>query len=118
MISNKVIQSLYKTYNKRPESPDFLDMSVLFDYASKFHNVTIDMDGVVDTLIINSIEETSPFHNLPLKLIHAIVPFEKWVAIVLRSSIIFLDRDSSRVNIHIRNEKPSLSNRLRNIFGK
>lgn len=116
MITKQVIQALYKKYRKLPESPDYLDIPLLFDAASEHHNVTIDMDGPVDCLVINSVEPDSPFHRIPLERIHAIVPFEEWVAIVLHSSIIFLDRKSSRVSVHVNMPKMTIGERLRNIF--
>ena len=118
MITRQVISDLYKKYRKLPEGPDFLDMPLLFDYASTHHNVTIDMDGPVDTLVIRSIAPESPFHRIPLERIHAIVPFEEWVAIVLHSSIIFLNRKSSKVSVHIRTPEPTVMDRVRDFFKK
>lgn len=118
MITRKVIQTLYKKYSKLPPAPDYLDIPLLFDYAAEHHNVTIDMDGPVDTLVINSIDPSSPFHRIALERIHAIVPFEEWVAIVLHSSIIFLNRNSSRVSVHVRTEPPTLWERVKSLFGK
>lgn len=118
MITRKVIETLYKSYRKLPPSPDYLDMPLLFDYASEHHNVTIDMDGPVDTLVINSIDPASPFHRIPIERIHAIVPFEEWVAIVLHSSIIFLNRHSSRVSVHVKTIKPTLWERIKGVFSK
>lgn len=116
MITRKVIQTLYKKYRKLPESPDCLDMPLLFEYASSHHNIMIDMDGPVDSLIIRSIDPDSPFHRIPLERIHAIVPFEEWVAIVLHSSIIFLNKKSSRVSVHVRTEPPTLIERIKSWF--
>ena len=118
MITRKVIQTLYKKYRKLPASPDCLDIPLLFDSASAHHNVMIDMDGPVDTLVIRSIDPDSPFHSIPLDRIHAIVPFEEWIAIVLHSSIIFLNRKSSKVSVHVRTEAPSLWERIKAIFDK
>lgn len=118
MITRKVIQTLYNKYRKLPASPDCLDMALLFDGASEHHNIAIDMDGAVDTLQIRSIDPSSPFHSIPLNHIHAIVPFEEWIAIVLHSSIIFLNRKSSKVSVHIRTEPPTLMERLRSLFRK
>lgn len=117
MITKKVIEAIYKKYRKTPESPDFLDMPLLFDYASEHHNISIDMDGPVDSLVIGSIDRDSPFHRIPLEKIHAIIPFEEWIAIVLHSSIIFLNRKSNKVSIHIRTHKPTLMDRIREVFG-
>lgn len=118
MITKKVIQSLYKKYSKVPASPDCLDIALLFEYASIHHNVSIDMDGTVDALVINSIDPSSPFHRIALDRIHAIVPFEEWIAIVLHSSIIFLSRNSNKVSVHIRTLQPSLYDRISNMFSK
>ncbi len=78
MITKQVINTLYKKYRKLPESPDCLDMPLLFDY---------------------------------------IVPFENWVAIMLHSSIIFLDRRSPKVSVHIRQHRPSFIERVRGLLG-
>ncbi len=115
MITRKVIQTLYKKYKSLPESPDCLDMPLLFECAVH-HKINIDMDGPFDSLILGSIDPVSPFHRIPLEKIHAIVPFEEWVAIVLHSSIIFLNRKSSRVSIHVRTEAPSLWERITHFF--
>lgn len=118
MITKRVIQTLYKKYKKLPESPDCLDMPLLFEYASRHHNVTIDMDGPVDSLIIRSVDPRSPFHRIPLEKIHAIVPFEEWVAIVMHSSIVFLNRKSPKVSVHIRPYRPSLWERVKGVFSR
>ena len=110
MITREVIDTLYKKYSKAPSS---LDMPLLFDYAAEHHNITIDMDGPVDFMIINSIDPASPFHKIPLARIHAIVPFEEWIAIVLHSSIIFLSRKSPKSSIHIKPAKLSIIDRAR-----
>ena len=103
MITRQVIQTLYKKYSRRPASPDCLDMPLLFDSAGH-HNIVIDMDGPVDMLVINSIDPASPFHNIPLNRIHAIVPFEDWVAI--------------KASIDIRMDEPSLMEKIKGIFNK
>jgi len=116
MITGKVIQALYKKYRKLPESTDCLDIPLLFDAAGNYHKVTIDMDGPVDSIVIGSIDPESLFHRIPLNRVHAIVPFEEWVAIVLHSSIIFLSKRSSKVNVNVRMEKPSLFDRICDYF--
>lgn len=118
MITRKVIQTLYKKYRTRPESPDFLDIPLLFDAASQNHHISIDMDGPVDSLVIGSVSPDSPFHRIPLEKIHAIVPFEEWVAIVLHSSIIFLNKKTSEVSVNVRLEQDSLFDRLSGFFSR
>jgi len=117
MITRQVIQTIYKKYSGRPASPDCLDMPLLFDCAGH-HNIKIDMDGPADMLTINSIDPKSPFHSIPLDRVHAIIPFEKWVAVVLQASIIFLNRSSTEVNIDIRIDKPTIAEKIKNLFSK
>jgi hypothetical protein len=116
MITKHVIQSLYKKYRKAPESPDCLDMQLLYDSAQENHKISVDIDNY--TLTIGSLEPSSPFRTIPLNNIHAIVPFEEWIAIVLHSSIIFLNRKSSKVSVHIRPHSTSLWHRILEFFGK
>lgn len=110
MINNQVIQELYHKFPKRPASPNELDIDLMFMHLMDNHDFYIDDDG---NLIINSIAPSSPFHTIPLTHIHKIVDFENKVALVLHSSIIFLDKNDSKVHIHIRTQKQSLWDKIR-----
>ena len=110
MINKEVIQELYDKFPKRPASPDELDIDLLFMYLMDNHDFYIDDDG---NLVINSIAPNSPFPSIPLSHIHKIVDFENSIARVLHSAIVFLNKNDSKVNIHIRTSKPSLWNRIR-----
>lgn len=112
MITGQVIDTLYKQYKKRPESPDELDISILFgsDLAD-IHALTISSE---DKLIIGSIDPASPFHSIPMRNIHAIVEFERWVAVILLSSIIFLNRTEPKVFLNIKPVKRNFLGILRN----
>lgn len=109
MVTNKVIESIYKKYKKRPASPDELDIALLFDPSMDAHNIFIDGDR----LIINSIDPKSPFHSILLSRIHQILNFENVVAIVLHSSIIFLNKTDNKVHIHVKMPELSWLDRLR-----
>lgn len=112
MITRKVIEELYRTYNKRPESPYDLNLSLLFDHVVDVHGITLDEEK----LVINSIPEGSIFHAINLSHIHEIVEFENSLAIVLHSSIIFLNKHDNKSYIHIRVDKPGLWDRLKMKF--
>lgn len=114
MITRQNIDTIYSKYSKRPSSSDQLDFPLLFDTAAEFHGIYIDPD--TNELIISSIQPDSPFHAIPVDKIHAIIPFEEWVAIDLHSSIIFLNRKSSKVAVDIKPLEQSLGGRLRNLF--
>ena len=116
MITKQVIETLYKKYRKLPKSPDCLDFALLFDDIATHHDISVDMD--TDSLVIRSLGENSPFSRIPLSRIHAIVPFEEWIAIVLHSSIIFLNRTSPKVSVHIQPPRLSFIDRLKMPFTK
>lgn len=116
MITKQVIDTLYKKYDKRPKSPDCLDFGLLFDVITEHHDISVDME--TDQLVIGSIDAMSPFHKVPLSKIHAIVPFEEWVAIVLHSSIIFLSKKSPKVSVHIKPPKLTLWERIQTLFSR
>lgn len=109
MITQQVIDTLYKKYKKRPATTDALDLSLLLDDLADMHDINIDDKNMVN---IGSIEEMSPWHTMPLGHIHAIVPFEKWVALVLGNSIVFLHRESPKANVHLKPIKDSWLSKL------
>lgn len=109
MVTKKVIDTIYKTYRRRPDSPEELDIALLFEHLPLEHAIGIDGDS----LTIGSIPESSPFHSLPLGHIHGIIDFDDCVAVALHSSIVFLDKESDRTSIHIRQQRPSLIDRIR-----
>ncbi|MBO4994591.1 MAG: hypothetical protein J6C78_01330 [Muribaculaceae bacterium] len=110
MVTKKVIESIYKKYSKRPDSPDELDIPLLFEYLIEPHKMRIDDDF---NLIIGSIDPNSPFHIIDLNKVHGIVEFDNSVAIVLHSSIIFLNKHDKQSHIHIKLDQPSFLERLR-----
>ena len=114
MITKEVISAIYKKYPKRAKSIDCLDFAFLFDAAGLMHDINIDME--TNKLIIGSIDPKSIFHSIPLNHIHAFVPFDEWVAIVLHSSIIFLNRKSPKSSIHLKPIEAGLTDRLREMF--
>lgn len=109
MVTRKLIDAIYRKYNRPPSSPDELNLGLLFDYAMENHGIVIDEND----LFIGSVEPTSPFAQLPLDHIHEILEFENQIAIVLRNSILFLNKHDSDVNVHIRMENPSLWSRFK-----
>ncbi len=110
MITKKVIDALYKKYRKRPAGIELLDVGLLFEYASEHHNIVIDEEG---NLVINSIDPASPFHKLALSHIHGITQFDDVVVIILHSSIVFLNKKDSGINVHIKFDEPSIWEKIR-----
>ncbi|MCM1033166.1 MAG: hypothetical protein NC405_05355 [Odoribacter sp.] len=116
MITKEVIKTLYKKYPRRAKSFDDLDIALLFETVGEIHNINIDID--TNMLTVGSIDAKSIFHSIPLTHVHAFVPFEEWTAIVLHSSIIFLNRNNTTVSVHLKPISPTISDRLRDMFKK
>lgn len=111
MITQKVIDQLYKTFKKPPASADDLEIELLFAHLLDFHDISIDNQA---NLILGDLPETSPFRVIPLSHIHAIVEFENKIAIVMHSSIVFLNKTDARSHVHIRMPKQSIFDKIFN----
>lgn len=112
MINNKVIDSIYKKFSKCPSSIDQLNIPLLFEAVHEDH--AIEIKG--HDLIINSQDPWSPFHTIDLHRVHAILDFDKYVAVVMHSSIIFIGKKNDDIHIHIKSIKPSLTDRVKQMF--
>lgn len=109
MLTDKVIDAIYKKYKKRPSSPDQLDIPLLFSEELEQHDIYIDDRNIV----INSVDASSPFHKIALERVHEILEFENVVAIVLHSSIVFVSKRDDKVHVHVKMMKPTLLDRIR-----
>ena len=116
MITKEVIQKIYKQYPKRAKSVDELDFGLLFDSVGEIHDINVDFNS--NRLIIGSLDNRSIFRSIPLSHIHAFVPFENWIAIVLNASIVFLNRHSTEVSVHLKPQEQSMADRLKSILGR
>lgn len=114
MITNKAINEIYKKYSRRPKSVDELNIALLFEAAHKDHAISVDGSN----LIIKSQEPWSPFHTISLDRVHAILDFEKTVAVVLHSSIIFISKESDEVHVHLKPQNMSFCDRLKSFVGR
>ena len=104
MVTKQVIDKIYKLYKRPPASPDELNLGLLFTHALENHGIVIDEND----LYIGSVDPRSPFAAIPLRHIHEILEFETCLAIVLRNSMIFLNKHNSDVNVHLRMDEPSV----------
>ncbi len=113
MITREVIDALYKRYPEAPASATNLNIALLFESTHERHHLAVDIEN--ERLTIGSVGTASPFSRIALRCINAIVLFEEWVAIVMHSSIIFLNRHTPDVSIHIKPFEGSWFEKLRHV---
>lgn len=109
MITKKVIETIYKSCPTPPKSVDDLNIELLFEKIENPLAISVDDKW----LILHTVSEASPFHQIALKRIHCIEEFEDEIAIVLHSSIIFLDKKDGKPHVHIKEEKLSMIEKLK-----
>lgn len=114
MITRDNINEIYRKYKKTPQSVDELDIATLFDETAIHHDIMIDPES--NTISFGSIDANSPFQTIALDRVNAILGFEEWVAIVMHSSIIFLNRKSNKVVVDIKAVQPTLGDRISKLF--
>ena len=99
MITNDNIQRLYTTYATAPGLFEDRGLTRLMDYA--FDTDAIDFDG--DRLVFNTIDTDSPLHSIDSERILGAEEIGRWLAVILPSAIIFLDRTDLRTTrIHLK----------------
>lgn len=112
MITEEVINEIYKNYNKPCKHEEELKLPYFVDLLKEHHRINIEGDDVV----IESMEEFSPFRRFLKRGLYAVLEFDKNVAFVFRAHILFFSKNSSKLTVHIRPvEKKSLLGRL---FGR
>ena len=114
MITKEVIKEVYRKYRKKPKSIDCLQVGLLFDAVGETHDIEI----VDDKIVINSVESTSLFHKIALSRVHGIVNFEKTIAIVFHSSILFLDKYEPKQSVHIKPQPRTFMEKIKKMFGR
>ena len=114
MITRENINEIYRKFRKAPASVDDLNIAALFDETAIHHDIMIDPEE--NTITFGSVEEGSPFKTIDLKRVHAILAFDEWVAIVMHSSILFLNRQSPRTAIDIKPVERTLTERIGSLF--
>lgn len=114
MIKPEIIKELYKKFPQPTEEKNKLNLEHLS--SEKLNHHSIEMTST--DLVINSVEEISPFHEIPLRNISGIENLESHIAIVLRNSIIFLDKKTTDIHVHINIEHPSIWQRMKYMLKK
>lgn len=109
MITDEVIKEIYRKFSKPHKDVRELKLDYIAELLSEHHSLTITDDEVV----INDVEDFSPFKRFLIRSLNAVLEFDKNVAFVFRGHILFLSKESPEMRIHIKPErKRSIFDRL------
>lgn len=112
MITQEDIKEIYKNYNKPCKNESELNLRYYAEVLSPFHKLRIDDDEV----IVESVEEFSPFRRFLKRGLYAVLEFDHNVAFVFKSHILFFSKKDNQMSVHFRPAKePSIWDK---IFGK
>lgn len=102
MVTDEVIKEIYKKYTKPCKNPDELEFDRYLEILQANHHITSDdMEVVVEDL-----EEFNPFRMFLKRSIYGILEFDKVIAFVFRSHILFFGKDTNELRVHIKPEEP------------
>lgn len=112
MITEDVIKEIYKNYSKPPKNKEELNLPYFVDLLKPYHQIAV----CDDEIIVTSIEEFSPFKRFLIRNLNAVLEFDKNVAFVFPTHILFFSKSSDRLSVNFKpEEKRSFLNRL---FGR
>lgn len=101
MITDKVIKEIYKTYNRDRNIREELDVKQYIDMLKSHHSIQIRGDE----LVIDDLDESNPFRRVLLRRLRTILEFDKKVAFVLSNHIIFFEKKTNEIHVHLKPEK-------------
>lgn len=112
MITEEVIKEIYKNYNKPCKNKEELNLPYFAELLKPHHELKV----LDDEVIVESIEEFSPFKRFLIRGLYTVLEFDRNVAFVFHSHIIFFSKKDSNMSVHFRPaEKRSFLDRL---FGR
>lgn len=100
MITRNNIENLYKANAVAPADVMDLGVNKLFDEVALVHDLLVDPEE--GELIIGSVDAKSPLHTLKLANINGIEVLNGWTAIIMHSSIVFLNRERPVVMVDVK----------------
>lgn len=111
MITEAVIKDIYKSYNKPCKDEAELNLPYFIRLLNPNHQIRVEGDEVV----VGNIEEFSPFKRFLKRGLYAVLEFDRNVAFVFQSHILFFNKKEPKMSVHFRppeSKKPSLWERL------
>lgn len=101
MVDEKVIQEIYKNYRKPHKNYADLRLDYFLPILSEHHN--IENDGF--EIVLKDVEEFNPFRRFLIRSLNAVLEFDKLIAFVFRTHILFISKEDNKLHVHIKPEK-------------
>lgn len=112
MITDSVIKEIYKNFSKPHKRREDLQLEYFIPMLQQHHSISIDQTEI----ILEDLEEFNPFRRFLIRSLNAILEFDKMIAFVFRTHILFLGKEDNQMRVHMRPEpKKSLFDK---IFGR
>lgn len=116
MITDSVIKEIYRKFKKPPKNEEELNLDYFLDLLKPDHNIRLEDDSPIKEVIIEDLDEFNPFRRFLVRNLRAILEFDKNVAFVFPTHILFLGKGSDACNVHLKpDDKGSFFSR---IFGR
>ncbi|MCH5223617.1 MAG: hypothetical protein J1E82_06205 [Muribaculaceae bacterium] len=103
MINESVINEIYKKFSKPHKKESDLRLDYFIPLLNEHHS--IESDGF--EIVLKDVEEYSPFRRFLIRSLNAVLEFDKLIAFVFRTHILFLGKEDNQLHVHIKPEKPS-----------
>lgn len=124
MITDAVIQEIYKKNKRPPKDLNELNLPEALYILRPNHKMTVDSEDLSRAeVILDDMEEYSPFRRFLVRSLHAILHFDRQVAFVFRTHILFLNKNNNEIRVHFRpdggdDEEEEDRSWLRRLFGR
>lgn len=111
MINEEVIKDIYKKF-KKPCKEENLNLDYYLDLLAEHHHFV--EEGI--EIIVVDFDDFNPFRRFLKRALYAVLEFDKWVAFVFATHILFFSKVDNSMSVHFRpDEEKSLFDK---IFGR
>ena len=112
MINESVINEIYKKFSKPQKKKEELRLDYFIPLLQANH--TIGNDGF--EIELKDVADYSPFRRFLIRNLTGVLEFDKLVAFVFPTHILFLGKEDNQLHVHIKPEKPK--SMFSKIFGR
>lgn len=100
MITDSTIREIYKKFSKPHKRREELQLDYFIPMLRHHHSIKMDENEI----ILEYLEEFNPFRRFLIRSLNAVLEFDKIVAFVFRSHILFLGKEDDLMRVHMRPE--------------